>query len=194
LRKRKTIEERKKEVFFAIIQIIAEKGIFEVSTTEVAKKLNVSQPALYKYFKSKDDMFFYFLDELDKLLKEIIEKANQKEDVEEKLRTVFLEHISLVEKTKVLPRIIFSDVLFFGKNKEKLKNVVFSYQNGIEKIFEEGIEKGKIVDGTPPSLTRLFLGSILLSALNWILLDNSYSLKKDAEKSFETFIKAFLKE
>ncbi len=193
MRKRKTIEERKKEVFFAITQIIAEKGIFEVSTTEVAKKLNVSQPALYKYFKSKDDMFFYFLDELDKLLKEIIEKANQKEDVEEKLRTVFLEHISLVEKTKVLPRIIFSDVLFFGKNKEKLKNVVFSYQNGIEKIFEEGIEKGKIVDGTPPSLTRLFLGSILLSALNWILLDNSYSLKKDAEKSFEAFIKTYLK-
>jgi len=194
LRKRKPITERKEEVFLAITEIIAEKGFSEVSTTEVAKKLGVSQPAIYKYFRSKDEMISYFLKQLKSILWDILEKAEGKETTEEKLETVWREHVKLIEKTRILPRIIFSDTLHTGENREKLKDVVFFYQNGVKKIFEEGIKKGELIESDPDVLTRLFLGGILFSALKWLLSGESYNLMKDIEKVFKTFKKTCFKE
>ena len=54
-RKRLPSGERREEFVSKAIEFFASEG-FESSTRELARRLNVSQPLLYRYFPSKDDL------------------------------------------------------------------------------------------------------------------------------------------
>ncbi len=54
-RKRLSSEERREEFVQKAIEFFAEEG-FDSSTRELAKRLGVTQPLLYRYFSSKDDL------------------------------------------------------------------------------------------------------------------------------------------
>lgn len=54
-RKRLPSRERRKEFIAQAIEFFAENG-FESSTRDLAKRLGVTQPLLYRYFPSKDDL------------------------------------------------------------------------------------------------------------------------------------------
>ncbi len=54
-RKRLSSEERREEFVQKAIEFFAEQG-FDSSTRELAKRLGVTQPLLYRYFESKDDL------------------------------------------------------------------------------------------------------------------------------------------
>ncbi|WP_457626384.1 TetR/AcrR family transcriptional regulator [Persephonella sp.] len=195
MRKRKSIEERKEEVFLAISQIIAEKGLSEVSTVEVARRLGVSQPAIYKYFKNKDEMIVYFLKHLKDLLDEILKKAEKGKTAKEKLKIIYTEHFKLLERTKILPRVVFSDVVHIGnpEKKSKLKDAVFQYREGIKKIIEEGIKKGEIKDIDPEFGVRIFIGSILSTTLVWMLKDMGYKVVDEIDFLMENLEKTLFR-
>ena len=54
-RKRLSSDERREEFVQKAIEFFAESG-FDSSTRELAKRLDVTQPLLYRYFQSKDDL------------------------------------------------------------------------------------------------------------------------------------------
>ncbi len=54
-RKRLSSEERREEFLASAIEFFAEEG-FSSSTRELAKRLDVTQPLLYRYFSSKEDL------------------------------------------------------------------------------------------------------------------------------------------
>ena len=55
VRKRLSSDERRKEFIRKSIELFAEDG-FESSTRELARRLGVTQPLLYRYFPSKQDL------------------------------------------------------------------------------------------------------------------------------------------
>ncbi|ACO03723.1 MAG TPA: TetR/AcrR family transcriptional regulator [Persephonella sp.] len=182
--KRKPVEKRKEEIFFIISQIISESGFSAVSTTEIARRLGVSQPAIYKYFKNKDELIKYFLEQVKENLKKIVRSAEKGKTTEEKLKILYREHLNLIERTKVLPRIVFADEIHLGEDKrEKLKDAIFFYRDSIQKIIKEGIEKGEVKKSVDPEIaTRFFLGSIISSSLYWMLSGMKYSLSEESDK------------
>ncbi len=194
-KKRKSVNQRKEEVFLVISQIIAEKGLSEVSTTEVARRLGVSQPAIYKYFKNKDEMIVYFLENLKEQLLEIVKNAKEEKTTKDRLKRVYTEHFRLIERTKILPRVVFSDVIHTGKKekKEKLKEVVNLYKEGIKQIIEEGIKKGEIKDINPEIGARFFIGTIISTALFWMLNNAEKSLIKETENLIKEIEKMIFK-
>ncbi len=191
--KRKPVEKRKEEIFYIISQIISESGFSAVSTTEIARRLGVSQPAIYKYFKNKDELIKYFLEQVRENLNKVVKTAEKGKTTEEKLKILYKEHLELIEKTKVLPRIVFADEIHLGSEKrEKLKDAIFFYRDSIKKIIEKGIEKGEVKKDIDPELaTRFFLGSIISSSLYWMLSGMNYSLSEDSKK-LSDFIKKIL--
>jgi AcrR family transcriptional regulator len=181
--KRKSLKTRKKEIFFIISKIIEKKGFCNVSTVEVAKELGVSQPAIYKYFKNKDEMIIYFLDNLKEMLFKIIEKTDKKKTFWEKIDVILEDHLTLIEKTKIIPRVVFSDMVYSGdKKREKLQEVIFSYWKEIEKIFQEAVEKKEIKEIDAKFGVKLIIGLILSNTLEWMLSNMEYSLKQEKNK------------
>lgn len=63
VRRRLSSDERKKEFIHKSIKLFAEEG-FESSTRELARRLGVTQPLLYRYFPSKQDLISQVYDEV----------------------------------------------------------------------------------------------------------------------------------
>ncbi|NPA13187.1 MAG: TetR/AcrR family transcriptional regulator [Aquificae bacterium] len=183
-KKRKKVSERKEEVFLIISQIIAEKGLSEVSTVEVARRLGVSQPAIYKYFKNKDEMIIYFLEHLKSQLEAVLKKAKEGKTTKDKLHLLYQEHLKLIQKTKILPRVIFSDVVYLGdpKKKQALREAILTYKRGIVDIVKEGIKKGELKEVDPEIFSRFFIGSVISTTLMWMLNDMEADLVSEADR------------
>jgi AcrR family transcriptional regulator len=187
---RKDVETRKEEVFEVIAQIIAEEGCNYVSTKTVAQKLGVSQPALYKYFKNREEMVIGFLDYLTALLIEVLARVNSFETSEEKLHAFYQEQLALIEKTKVLPKVLFFEELHLdrGEKRDKLRDMVHIYEEGIKQFVVEGIARQEIIEVDPNTAVQFIKGPILVAYLNWSLAGRNYSLVAEKDK-FMTFLK-----
>ncbi|MDI1364424.1 MAG: TetR/AcrR family transcriptional regulator [bacterium] len=48
--------ERREEILDAALALFSQKGVHAVSTRQIAEQAGISQPALYAYFATKDDM------------------------------------------------------------------------------------------------------------------------------------------
>lgn len=169
-RKKKDINYRREEVFNAILDILSKYGMNGLSTTKIAKKLGISQPALYRYFKNKDDMFILFFDELKNKLGDIVEKAGQKKGKGNKIISLLELHFKFIRETEAIPSIMFSGYLFKSEDKKRKKmgEVVKFYRNGIEKIF---IEEG-MPDEYLPIASDLVIGTLLSFVIRWLSEEN----------------------
>ncbi len=170
---------RKRQIFNAILHIISEKGVSYITTTEIAKLIGITQPALYKHFKNREEIILYFINELKVELEKIIKKANKGKDFFEKITILYEAHFDFVEKTKVIPRFPFSDEIHGESNKNKrlvFNNICFNYyQSEIEKIFKyNGV---KNVD--EKICAKIFLGSLISCSLKWMLNDMNFPLKSE---------------
>ena len=168
---------RKTQIFEAIVNIISESGFSHVTTTEIAKKIGISQPALYKHFKNRDEIILYFIDEVKKHLQKIVEYANRGNTLREKLENLYIAHFEFVENTKIIPKVVFSDEILDDRStlkRDKFRDVCFNYyRKEIENIFlSYNVKNSK-------TCAQIIIGSFLSTALKWHLKGSTYNLKKE---------------
>jgi AcrR family transcriptional regulator len=54
---------RRKEILLAAEKLFAAKGFFPTTMSEIAQEAQFGTGSLYKYFKSKEDLYFTLIDE-----------------------------------------------------------------------------------------------------------------------------------
>src|SRR6185436_19940779 len=54
---RKTAEERRKDVLDAALEVFAHHGLSGASTDEIARRAGISQPYLFRLFRTKKELF-----------------------------------------------------------------------------------------------------------------------------------------
>ncbi|MCI0512282.1 TetR/AcrR family transcriptional regulator, partial [candidate division KSB1 bacterium] len=59
-----TSGERKEQIINEGIQIIHENGFPALSIRELASRVGISEPAIYRHFKNKDDIIMSILDKM----------------------------------------------------------------------------------------------------------------------------------
>lgn len=69
---------RKDSIILAAIEIIDEVGIHSVSTREVAKRVGISEPAIFKHFKTKSDLILAVLEHYTKYDMDVIQSIRRK--------------------------------------------------------------------------------------------------------------------
>ena len=62
-------KNRKKEIIEAVLSILETHGIGGIRTARIAKIIGFSEAAIYKHFKSKNEILAYVLDERLKITK-----------------------------------------------------------------------------------------------------------------------------
>ncbi|MBS3815559.1 MAG: TetR/AcrR family transcriptional regulator, partial [Hadesarchaea archaeon] len=97
---RKTSKERKKEIVKATLELIGEKGIESLRTSQIADNVGFSEAALYKHFPSKIEVVRATIQtagkELLKSLKDSIKESETDNELT-KLRIVLENHMEFVK-------------------------------------------------------------------------------------------------
>ncbi len=188
---RLSTEERQKIIIDEAINIIHEGGYESLSIRELAKRVKISEPAIYRHFLNKEDIVLGILNRISNFDQDLIASINKKKTTKEKLDEFICFHFEFLAKNKNMTSVIFSEDIFTQSSilKEKLIKI-FSYrQKVIIDILEDIKSKGKIKNLDSSELSKIIIGFIRMIVLEWKLDDFNFSLVKKGKSITNTFTK-----
>lgn len=104
---RKTTLDRKIEIQRVALTLAFEVGLDRVTTGMIADQLGLTQPAIYKHFPRKDDIWNAVADQLTGRIADNITRAEQAVcPPDTRLRMLVMDHLQLVQENPALPEIM----------------------------------------------------------------------------------------
>lgn len=137
-------QRRRKEIFDASVHLFLEKGFNETSMREIADAAGIGKSTLYDYFPSKDDILLSFVeDELQKLIEELEEIANQNIGTLEKLRKMMYSYMDYLAKNEDIYLKLTLEVQRMAlKSIERIQRIRHALQDLLRRTIDEGIREG----------------------------------------------------
>ncbi|MCB0746592.1 MAG: TetR/AcrR family transcriptional regulator [Ignavibacteriae bacterium] len=181
---RLTTEERQKTIIDEALNIIHEGGYEALSIRELANRVKISEPAIYRHFLNKEDIILGILSRISDFDQELIKSVNKKDSPLEKLNEFIKFHFSFLEKNKQMTSVIFAEEIFTQSNilKEKLLKILKHRKMLIVDIIESAKSDNKIKEVDSTELSKIIIGTIRMSVLEWKLGNFSYSLIESGNK------------
>jgi TetR/AcrR family fatty acid metabolism transcriptional regulator len=190
----KKFTERQIEIIEAATKRIDEYGIQDLTIKTLSADLNLSEAALYRHFKSKNEILLglltYFIDNMKERLEVILSKNNSSPSG--LLKEIFESQLNTFVKRPSVVSVIFSESIF-QFNKE-LSNTVSSMmelmQNHIESIVKKGQANGSFTKAVGVSTTAtIIMGGMRITVLKWKLTGHKSDLIKDGSKVLNGILK-----
>jgi AcrR family transcriptional regulator len=173
---------RQREIIIAARAVIFSKGIEKLTVREIAKELKITNGALYRHFKSKDEILSLLIDDIEEtMLATIREAADETGNPMQKLESMFLSHLVYSEKMKGTSFAIINQVSGIKNKYLKMKmfRVLNRYIKTIKAIVIDGMEAGIFRrDIDPVSASIVFFGTIQSMVTMWCLSGYKLSLRK----------------
>ncbi|MBK6521135.1 MAG: TetR/AcrR family transcriptional regulator [Sphingobacteriaceae bacterium] len=192
--KNNKFSERQIEIIEAATKRIDEHGIQDLTIKTLAADLKLSEAALYRHFKSKNEILLglltYFIEEMKNRLDVIL--SNKDRSPSELLKDLFDSQLkTFVQKPSVVS-VIFSESIFqFNKElSSTVSSMMELMQNHIESIVKKGQANGsfsKIVGVS--TTTTIIMGGMRITVLKWKLSGHKSDLIKDGNKVLNGILK-----
>lgn len=139
------MHKTKRAIFEKAMELFADKGYNDTSIEEITAVAGIAKGTFYYHFSSKEEVFNFLIDEGMKLLMNNIEiKTNKAQNSIGKLKAVVLIQIKIVIKYENFIRLILSEMWGKDKRSLKCKQCLLDYVDIIEKVVQDGIDKGEI--------------------------------------------------
>ncbi len=180
VRTRKPAAERKKEIVDTAIRLAAECGPDRLTTESLAKEIGISQPAIFRHFPAKSDIWEAVGERICTLMGEssqLIEATGPAD----RLRKMMTAQLSFIESTPAVPAILFSRELH--SENEKLRaffsGLMAQRQKKLSELFTNGIESGEFNENiNADDAAYLVLALIQGLAMRWSLNNRNFDLVK----------------
>ena len=155
------MNKTKKAIFNAAIKVFSIEGYDSATVDEIASEAGVAKGTLYYHFASKEEIFNFLIEEGIKLLQNSVDiKTAKHSNYIDKIKAIVLIQIKIVAKYENIITIILSQFWGTEQRNKKCQNLVYEYIGQIEKIVQEGIEKGEIKEGDTRAIASEIYGLI----------------------------------
>lgn len=184
--------KRKDNILITAIEILDESGIQGMTTKEIAKRQNITEPAIYRQFSGKKDIILAILKRFsdfdNSIFDTIIEqKMSCRVGLNYFMNTYSEYYQSYPEITIVM---ISIDLFKYDiDTNEKMNSIVKNRLKILKDLILDGQKKGefsKAVDAE--EIADLILGILLAGIFNWKINNCSFDLKPKLLTSFEISI------
>ena len=170
----------------AVLDIFSNADFHKANIRDVAKKAGVSFSTIYKYYGSKEQLVFAFVDIwLGKLTERIIDHLQGIENLKEKLRKVFWLQLDYYERNPHLGRILFMTLpmaTWMADDTFQQKKMINLFLDVLKKGQVEGVLNPNVRAGV---LLDFMLGMVQRSFFMWIQRSQKESLAASANDLFE---------
>jgi len=189
----KSFTQRQIEIIEAATERIDKHGIQNLTIKNLAADIGLSEPALYRHFKSKNEILLglltYFISEMKTRLVQIIDTPH--ESVADELRDIFISQLQTFVKKPAIISVIFSESIFhFDKAlSEKVNEIMSLMQEYILTNIKKGHQKNNYTKTINAStITTIIIGSMRLTVLKWKLSGHRSNLVKDGKAVLDGII------
>ncbi len=187
---------RQNEIINTSIRLIAEKGIQGLTIKNIAKEINVSEPAIYRHFENKMAILIAIIDSFKSLMPNISDVMIMEGKTSlEKISFIFGQYFSRFSNTPQLVSVIFSDEIF--KNDKMLSERIAKLMKNNEEMFYSIIKTGQNAgeirhDISAKHLAIIIMGSFRILVKKWELSSYAFDLEKEGKSLFAS-VKTLLK-
>ncbi len=186
--------DRQIEIMEAATARIDTYGIQNLTIKNLAADIGLSEPALYRHFKSKNDILLgllnYFITGMKNRLNNI--PVNPDATAADELRSIFNSQLQTFTNKPAIVSVIFAESIFHYD--EGLSYKVSEIMDLMHQYVNKNIEKGqkggtynKLIGAS--TLTTIILGGMRMTVLKWKLSGHKSNLMKDGKAVLEGILK-----
>lgn len=176
------MNEKEIKILEAAIEIFAEKGFVSTSTNEIAKKANVAEGTIFRYFKTKKELLKSIIRptivktvapfEMDRFSKAVFHL--EYESFEEFLKALIVNRMNFAKKNTAVIKIIIQEIPFQDEMREEIKKLFNEKMYPkVEAVLQFFIDKGQIKDLPINTILRQIISSVAGLVMSSIVLSNS---------------------
>ncbi|WP_370324186.1 TetR/AcrR family transcriptional regulator [Euzebya sp.] len=174
---------RKAQIIDVSTALFREKGYHATSLDDIADRIGFTKPAIYYYFKSKEDILFAIVDEIvDGALERMTAIAETDRSPTEKM------HDLLAENTRVILENIDANTVFYNERgllsaerEQAIRQREREYTRLVRQIYIDGVEAGEFTEVNPAVATNTLLGASIW-AYRWFDPRGSLTIEEVAEQ------------
>lgn len=185
------ITDRQLAIIGATGKLIASKGMSGLTVKTLAAEMGFVESALYRHFKSKDDILVLMLEYLYQNIQERFDSIlAENVDAEMKLKAIFDSQFQYFKKNPHFVMVVLSDGLIDeseGMRNQIIKMFLYKIQI-INQLVSECISKGKfnpIIN--QDSLVHFLMGGFRLTMFKWKSLKFSFDLVTEGNQMIDDF-------
>jgi len=138
-------ETRQIQIKKAVLDIIADDGLAKLTTRNLAKRVGVSEGAIFRHFKNKKEIILSIIDDVrSQLIKRQKVIAYGIGSANERLFEFLCHHVQYLVENKGITILLFSEAAYFNETELKtaLSKIMVEQQKHLSKIVKDGVEEG----------------------------------------------------
>jgi AcrR family transcriptional regulator len=182
--------ERQKEIVETALELITKKGIQGLTMKNIAKKIGITEPAIYRHYDNKIHILIAILDFFISNIEEIFKKElNNDSKAIDKIEHLFINHFTTFSATPSLVSVIFSEEIFRNEPMliEKISEIIDKNDKVLKKIITNGQKNSEIrTDIEAKHLSTIIMGTLRLFVKKWQFSSYSFNLPNEGKKLVES--------
>jgi TetR/AcrR family transcriptional regulator len=193
-RKEREYLAHREEIVSAAEKVFAAKGFFPTTMSDIAREAEFGTGTLYKYFKSKEELYFTLIDEkVEEINRLVKDELSRKTSAVERIKKVLELQFEFFERNRDFFRIYISERNRFewtvkddlGKG---LHEKMVTYINILAGVMRQGIKGGEFKSMNPMDLAHTLVGIVNSFVFEWMISHEPYPLIS----KLDTVLKIFL--
>ena len=182
--------KRQQEIINTAIELIAEKGIQQLTIKNLSKRIGIAESAIYRHFSSKLDILLSILS-LFHLNSEQMNQAlaGTQSNPSQKLKMLLEGRFAHFAKNPTIATVIFSEELFRNDRRlsDRIYEMIKTNQELIISILKEGQRSGDFRnDFDPEEMAFMIMGGMRLIVTQWRFSEYQFDLQKKGQRFWQT--------
>ncbi len=187
-------EERREVTVETVIDLAAEQNPADITTGAIAKRMGVTQGALFRHFPSKDAILQAVMEWVaERLLARIDRAVAGAASPLDALEAAFTAHIEFISEHPGVPRMLFGELQRAEQTvaKRMAHTVIQRYGERLGRLVAEGKERGELADTLDDkAAVTLFIGTIQGLVMQSLLAGDVNRIRASAPGAFALYRRA----
>jgi TetR/AcrR family fatty acid metabolism transcriptional regulator len=178
----------------AAIKVFAERGFFQSTVAQIARKAGVADGTIYLYFENKEDILLQFFAYKTRQIFDKFQKVVTKSDTAEtKLRNLVSSHLKEYQDNMEMAIVFQAETRQVRQSeaiKSHIREISRKYRELVGEIVEEGQREGVMRKDLYIGLVKTYITGAIEEVINaWVLANGKYNLESMAEPLVELYLK-----
>ncbi len=175
-------------------KVFAAKGFFPTTMSDIAREAEFGTGTLYKYFKSKEELYFTLIDErVEEMSRLVKAELSQKTSAIERIKNVLGLQFEFIEQNRDFFKIYISERSRFewtvkdnlGKG---IHEKMVTYIQLLVEVMRQGIKEKEFKPINPIDLAHALVGIVNSFVFEWLISRETYPLVSKVDAVLEIFL------
>lgn len=184
--------KRQKEIMQAAMDIAGKEGMKALTISNIARRISVTDGAIYRHFSSKDEIIRSILNNIFLTMTQHVgEIITQDDTASSKLKNIMEFVLRDFKENPAHESLLFAEEFIFGSDSLRvfIYNVVNTIQLYIQQVIEQGqAQKELTAEVDSKNISLLFIGTIRVLVMKWKLSNYQLDIEEEGRRFYHTIM------